>query len=57
MCIRDRVYSARIGTQEELRHCIIEYGATVKNNLDAIRRGRLPWIRRAEFWFQQYCCL
>ena len=47
------VYSTRIGTQEELRHRIIEAGATIRNNPDAIRRAQLSWFRRAELCIQQ----
>ena len=53
--MKSLVYSDRIGTQEEeLRHRIIENGATVEINPDAIRRSRLAWIRRAQFCIQQH---
>ena len=51
--MKSLVYSARVGSQKELRLRIIEAGATVKNNSDAIRRARFAWIRRAEFCVQQ----
>ena len=59
--MKSLVYSARIRTQEELRLRIIEAGATIKNNSDAIRHIGLPGFAKLNSPFNKMatvnnCC-